>query len=39
MTKKISFVEALCGVSFTIKHPSGDEITVFRKPGEPVGND
>lgn len=39
MEKEISFVEALCGVSFTIAHPCGDKITIFRDRNETVGND
>jgi len=38
MDKVIGLDEALCGTSFKIQHPSGEEITIFRKPGECINN-
>ena len=38
MEKTIGLDEAVCGTSFTIDHPSGDTITIFRKPGECINH-
>lgn len=38
MNKVLSLDEALCGTSFDINHPSGEKITIFRKPGECINH-
>lgn len=38
MDKVITLDEAVCGTSFKIQHPSGEEITIFRKPGECINH-
>lgn len=38
MEKSISLEEALCGTSFTISHPSGEKITIFREAGKPINH-
>ena len=38
MDKVITLDEAVCGTSFKIQHPCGDEVTIFRKPGECINH-
>ncbi|CAL6018393.1 Chaperone_protein DnaJ subfamily A [Hexamita inflata] len=38
MDKVISLDEAVCGTSFKVQHPNGDEITIFRKAGECINH-
>ena len=38
MDKVIGLDEAVCGTSFKVKHPSGEEIQIFREPGKCINH-